>query len=234
LLASHPSRVSPRIVGPKAKDFNSADYTLGEMRALGADTEGYPLLSAVLEHYASLVNSEAAKKPFYAKHSNFLHGPLFNVDLKGPNLTTNHLDDILDRLKALGIQDNVAICANELKEGEIGPGVDMFKHIAPNSFKGNVGLVLRDREGNDRSVDYVQGVVQNNKAIRSYVASYKFPKGFFAKIRGMPIIAWTVDTAEGLSYSIDEGAAGIVTNHPMKLLSILHEWIKNNQCTKGQ
>lgn len=232
LLASHPGRLKPRI-SPDSKDFDSADYTLEEMRKLGADEEGYPTLYTVFEHYASLVNSEVIKKPFFADKSKILEGPLFNVDLKGPNLTAKNLDDIFDKLIALGIRDNVAICTNPLKDGEIGPGVDMLKHLGPNPSRGNVALVLRDREENDRNVAKVEESVQNYPAIHSYVASYKFEKGYFPRLRGMPIIAWTVDTAESLSYSIEQGAAGIVSNHPMKLLNIVQVWIKNEQCTKG-
>ncbi|CAJ1966605.1 unnamed protein product [Cylindrotheca closterium] len=231
LLASHPVRLIPRISPNNSQNFDSAAYTLEEMRKLGADKEGYPLLYTVFEHYASLVNNEATKKPFYAKGSNYLEGPLFNVDLKGPNLTAKHMDDILDKLVDLGIRDNVAICANPLKEGEIGPGVDMLKHVGPNPSRGNVGLVLRDREDNDRNIAKVKGTVQSNPSIRSYVASYKFEKDYFSKIRGMPIIAWTIDTAETLSYAIENGAAGIVTNHPIRLLNILQGWIEKDQCT---
>ena len=228
LLASHPRRLVPKIkVNPDT--FDSAAYTLQEMRKMGADEEGYPTLDTVFEHYASLVNSDANKKPFYADKSDFLQGPLFNVDLKGPNLTAKHMDDILDKLIALGIRDNVAICANPLKEGQIGPGIDMLKHVGPNPSRGNVGLVLRDLETDDQNVAKVKETVRSNPAIHSYVASYKFDKGYFPRLKGMPVISWTVDDEETLSYSITQGAAGTVSNNPMKLLNILKGWINNDQ-----
>ncbi|CAJ1954314.1 unnamed protein product [Cylindrotheca closterium] len=233
LIAAHPEILGPKI-SPNSKSFDPASFTLEDMRSLGADEEGFPVLITVLEHYASLINSdETTKIPYFSENSQYVRGSLFHLDLKGPNLTPKHLDHIQDKLLELGIQNNVAICAGVLKDGDVGPGFDMLKHLGRNASRGSMCLVLRDREERDRNVAMVHDVVNNNEAIRSYASSYKFEKEFFSQLRGMPIITWTIDNEETLTYSIESGAAGVVTNHPMKLQKMLQDWIKGNQCVGG-
>lgn len=204
------------------------------MHRLGADEEGHPLLNTVLEHYATLINTDATtKKPYFAESSEYIQGSLFQLDLKGPSLTSKDVNDIRVKLLELGIQNNVAVCAGALKDGEVGPGFDMLKYLGESPSTGTMSLVLRDREENDRNVDMVHDIVQKNKAIRSYASSYKFDKEFFSKIRGLPIITWTIDDEQTLIYSIESGAAGVVSNHPMQLQKTLQGWIKNDQCLAG-
>jgi glycerophosphoryl diester phosphodiesterase len=233
LIAAHPEILGPKI-SPNSNSFDPASFALEEMRSLGADEEGHPVLNTVLEHYASLVNSNATTKiPYFSENSDYVQGSLFHLDLKGPNLTPKHLDVVQDKLLELGIQNNVAICAGALKDGEVGPGYDMIKHLGQISSRGSMCLVLRDRKERDQNVAMVHDIVKNNKAIRSYATSYKFEREFFSKLRGMPIITWTIDNEETLAYSIESGAAGVVSNHPMKLQKMLHDWIKNGQCVGG-
>ena len=233
LIAAHPMVLGPRI-SPNSKNFDPSAYSLEDMRRLGADEEGYPILDTILDHYASLVNSdETTRIPYFSESSEYVQGSLFHLDLKGPNLTAKHMNDVQDKLLELGIQNNVAVCAGVLRDGDVGPGFDILKHLGQSPSKSSVCLVLRDIDENDQNVDRLYGIIQKNKAIRSIASSYKFEKDFFSKIRGMPIITWTIDKEETLTYSIECGAAGVVTNHPMKLHDMLQGWIKNGQCTKG-
>lgn len=233
LIAAHAAILGPKI-SPNSDSFDPASFTLEEMRRLGADEEGHPILNVVLEHYASLVNSDATTRiPYFSENSEYVQGSLFHLDLKGPNLTSKHLNDVQGKLLELGIQSNVAICAGVLKDGEVGPGFDILKHLGQNPSRANMCLVLRDREERDRNVAMVRDIVKKNKSIRSYASSYKFESEFFSKLRGMPIITWTIDNEETLTYSIESGAAGVVTNHPMNLQKMVQHWIKDGQCVEG-
>ncbi|KAL3944937.1 MAG: hypothetical protein SGBAC_000971 [Bacillariaceae sp.] len=235
LIAAHPAILGPKIKPNDSKTpFDPAAFTLEEMRRMGADEEGHPLLNTVLKHYSTLINTDATtRKPYFTENSEYIQGSLFHLDLKGPNLTSKDVNDVTAKLLELEIQKNVAVCAGALKDGEVGPGYDMLKHLGQNPSTGTMSLVLRDREENDRNVDMVHDIVQKNKAIRSYASSYKFDKEFFLKIRGLPIITWTIDDEKTLIYSIESGAAGVVSNHPMQLQKTLQGWIKNDQCLAG-
>jgi glycerophosphoryl diester phosphodiesterase len=231
LLASHPSRFAARIASD-SKSVKPEDYTLNDAREAGADTDAFPLLDSLLRHYASLVNDNA-KSPLLAKKSKFngLPGPLLNLDLKGPNLTAKHLQDIQKTVNEVGIRDNVAICVTALKAGEVGPGVDMLQELGRMPSQGKLGLVLRDRETIDWDIRRIQSIVQENKAVQLYVASYKFEPEYFAKLRDMPVVVWTVDEEKALLHALKSGVvAAAVSNRPLEVLPILDKLLKEAKC----
>jgi hypothetical protein len=232
-LASHPSRFAARIASD-SKSVKPEDYTLNEAREAGADTDAFPLLDSLLRHYASLVNDNATGPLLANKNSKFkigLPGPLLNLDLKGPNLTANHLQDIQKTVNDVGIRDNVAICVTSLKAGEVGPGVDMLQELGRMPSQGKLGLVLRDRETIDRDIRRIQSVVQENKAVQLYVASYKFEPEYFAKLRDKPVVVWTVDEEKALLHALKSGVvAAAVSNRPLEVLPILDKLLKEAKC----
>jgi glycerophosphoryl diester phosphodiesterase len=230
LLASHPSRFAARIASD-SKSVKPEDYTLNEAREAGADTDAFPLLDSLLRHYASLVNDNA-QAPLLAKKSKFngLPGPLLNLDLKGPNFTAKLLQDIQKTVNEVGIRDNVALVVTSLKAGEVGPGVDMLQELGRMPSQGKLGLVLRDRETIDWDIRRIQSIVQENKAIQLYVASYKFEPEYFAKLRDMPVVVWTVDEEKALLHALKSGVAAAVSNHPLQLLPTLDKLLKEAKC----
>lgn len=230
LLAAHPSRFASKIESG-SQSVKPEDYTLQEARQAGADTDAFPVLDSLLRHYASLVQ-DSANNPLVTKASkrNGLSGPLLNLDLKGPNLTAEHLQEIQKTVNDVRILDNVAICVTALKEGEIGPGVDMLKELGHMPSQGRLGLVLRDRETIDWDIPRLQSIVSENQAVQLYVASHKFEPEYFFKLRDMPVVVWTVDDKSALQHALQSGVAAAVSNHPMQLLPILHQHLRDANC----
>eukprot|EP00980_Cylindrotheca_fusiformis_P001403 scaffold345_cov134-Cylindrotheca_fusiformis.AAC.14 len=226
-LASHPSRFSARI--GDSKSAKPEDYTLQEAREAGADAEAFPVLETLLRHYSSLVkeNTTTTSDNFKRKR---LPGPLLNLDLKGPKLTAGHLQVIQETVNGFDIRDNVAICVTALKNGDVGPGVDMLKELGRTPSEGILGLVLRDQETSDWDVSRIRSIVEDNKAVRLYVASYKFEPPYFAKLKDMPVVVWTVDDKDSLLHSVQSGVAAAVSNHPMQLLLTLNQILDEAKC----
>jgi hypothetical protein len=228
LLASHPSRFASAVGHTKTP----AEYTLAQAREEGADEVGFPILKNVLEMFASLVKTNGEGSFF---HDNGglsgmgipqLFGPLLNLDLKGPNLSTQHLRGIEDVVESLGIAENVAICATALGKDEVGPGIDILRVLGGVDEKLPLGLVLRDRVETDKDFERVQALVQSHPAIKSLVPSNKFDTSYFDNVAtlGMAVTAWTVDDESELVHAIKGGLSAVVSNYPMELSEKLREF----------
>ena len=87
----------------------------------------------------------------------------------------------------LGIQDNVAICATALEEGDIRPGVvDMLCGLGKSlPSQGKLGLVIRHGVINDWDSSRIGSIVSENRDIGLYVALYKFTVDFFSQLHSM-------------------------------------------------
>lgn len=229
-LVSHPSRFAAAI-GERRPEQD----TLDEARADGADAIGFPILQDILEKFASLVKKDG-EGAYYATQNNGmippLEGPLLNMDLKGPNLSLQHLQQVEQAIKQLGINDNVVICATALEEGEIGPGIDILQIMGGDSEKEHktqlqLGLVLRDLVEKDKDTARIQSLLTKYTAIKLFVPSNKFDLSFFGSIASFsfPVTSWTVDNQEGLVHAITGGLSAIISNDPLKL-SEMHERIR--------
>jgi hypothetical protein len=217
LLASHPSRLAKALLSPLQEQKKAEQYSLDELRKKGADAIAFPLLMEVLEKFASLVHAKEndGYGPFYYDNIPInkstprippLVGPLLNIDLKGPNLTSHHLQMIGNELQRLNIVNHVALCATALDEekNEVGPGIDLLQALGRNKptrttdnirdtatteeedSKGvlqlNLGLTLRDRVEKDQDTERVTSLVEQYPAIKLLVPSNKFEEEYFRTI----------------------------------------------------
>eukprot|EP00521_Asterionellopsis_glacialis_P007008 CAMPEP_0195281604 /NCGR_PEP_ID=MMETSP0707-20130614/847_1 /TAXON_ID=33640 /ORGANISM="Asterionellopsis glacialis, Strain CCMP134" /LENGTH=408 /DNA_ID=CAMNT_0040340509 /DNA_START=131 /DNA_END=1357 /DNA_ORIENTATION=- len=241
LLASHPSRLAKSTNGAKAEDF-----TLQQIRKAGADEESFPLLSDLLGHFSSLITKVQESQAFSfdssasSSKSNTvpqLHGPLINIDLKGPSLTLEHVNGIANQIYKLRMEQHIVICVTALLEGEKGPGIDLLQVLSntsaddlnmPNKVV-PLGLVLRDRAELDNDTERINLLVKKTypKSIQALVASFKFDSDWFQRLGdeksglGLPIIAWTVDAKSELTHAIDVGVSAVVSNTPVQLQTTL-------------
>ena len=226
LLAAHPSRFAAKIQEYDTKQSNvkPQDFTLEDARKAGVNEEAFPLLNTLFNHYASLLKQQQQGAPFFSEQNqNSLEGPLLNIDLKGPHLTESHLQSIQKSVKNLGIQNNVAIVATSLEDGQLGPGVDILRYFEQSNDI-PLGLVLRDRETQDWDMNQIQSIVKQNQAIRLFVPSFKFKISWFDKLQKnmrLPVVVWTVDDKEDLIHAVKGGVSAVVSNHPLKLVNIL-------------
>jgi len=236
LLAAHPTRFTARVGNKKKVE----DYTLAEARKAGADEVGFPILKDTLGNFATL-RRKSKGEPFYSKDTKggassggipALQGPLLNIDLKGPNLTKQHLKEIEDLLKKRHITDNVALCATALDDGEEGPGIDMLEAFGNAEQHSTVfGLVLRDLVEKDRDVDRIKGILDKYTGIKTFVPSYKFSSDFFSDLskQKLPVTAWTVDDEAGLIDAVQKGLSAVISNHPIQLRKKLFR-IQRQEC----
>jgi len=241
LLASHPSRLAKSTNGAKAED-----YTLQEIRDKGATEEAFPLLSTLLDHFATLMKKNGEIKSFSSSplKSNTgipqLQGPLVNIDLKGPSLTREHVGDIVNQVHHLGMEKNVIICATELLNGEKGPGIDLLQMLGNDGpmmekNKKNIplGLVLRDRVEVDNDTERIKLLIKDKypNSIQALVPSFKFNHDWFQDVVesagiSLPITAWTVDKKSELRHAIGAGVSAVVSNTPVQLQRILNDMKK--------
>lgn len=235
LLAAHPSRFAARVGTEKKPE----EYTLFQARKAGADEVGFPVLKDVMHNFATL-RRKSKGAPFYSKAAlassdkiPALQGPLLNIDLKGPNLTKQHLKDIEDLVKRRHITENVALCATALDDdGEVGPGIDMLEAYGNAGEHSTLfGLVLRDLVEKDRDVSRIKGLLEKYTGIKAFVPSHKFSSDFFDSLStlGLPITAWTVDDDAGLIDAVNKGLSAVISNHPIQLRKKLFR-IRRQKC----
>ena len=231
LLAAHPTRFAAK-VGERKPEL----YTLEKAREEGADEKRFPILEDTLEYFASLVKKDG-EGAFFATETQIngtiprLEGPLLTMDLKGPNLTTKHLQQIERIVEELGISGNVAICATALEGDEVGPGVDFLQTFnGDDSAEHEVqfGLVLRDRVEKDNDIEGIQSILAKYRRIKLVVASYRFDLDYFESISSfaLPVAAWTVDDQEGLLHATKAGVSAVISNDPINLIRI-HDRIRH-------
>lgn len=197
------------------------EFTLKEARNAGVDEIGFPLLKDALIHFGSLVKT--------AQHNqnelSISEGrPLLNLDLKGPNLSMQHIINLEQIAKENDILQYVVICATALGSNDIGPGIDLLSLLGVrqnNSLK--IGLVLRDRVYEDNDLERVFRLIHQYPAVELIVPSNNFNVQYFHSLKSAqkPISSWTVDDEGGLMHAVESGLDAIISNHPIQLNSKL-------------
>lgn len=241
LLAAHPNRFAKAVV-VGAVNKRPEEYTLEEARSAGADEIGFPILEDVLNHFANLVkdkttahNNEDDKNGLGFRQG----GPLLNLDLKGPNLTMDHVNKLGEIITEQGIRGNVAVCATALGANDIGPGVDLMNILGTKRNNNNnnllIGIVLRDRVVEDNNLQRIMQLIEQYPAIELIVPSNKFEVTYFHTLKKhaqKPITSWTVDDEEGLTHAILSGLDAIISNHPIEMNDKL-QVMKKGQCNNS-
>ena len=231
LLTAHPRRFATAVgAGAKAPQ----EYTLEEARIAGVDEIRFPLLEDILVNFGTLVRAQSndydESETLVFRHG----GPLLNLDLKGPNLTLDHVDKLRKVVAEQGISRNVAVCATELDVNDTGPGVDLLTILGSKQSNDlRVGLVLRDRVAEDNDLARVLKLVAHYRGVELIVPSSQFDVEYFQYLQThvhKPITAWTVDDEEGLAHAIESGLDAVISNHPIELSSKLQA-MKEGHCT---
>ena len=231
LLATHPSRFAARIqeYDTKQSNIKPQDFTLEDARKAGVSEDAFPLLDTLFHHYAALVKQQGSSF-FSEQKQNSLQGPLLNIDLKGPHLTESHLQSIQKSVKNLGIQNNVAIVATSLEDGQLGPGVDILQYFGQSNDI-PLGLVLRDRETQDWDMDHIQSIVKQNQAIQLFVPSFKFKISWFDKLQKNPEYFQVVNEEQTGGTSEDDYANTIKLKK--KENTHTHERVRKRENVRG-
>jgi glycerophosphoryl diester phosphodiesterase len=239
LLTAHPKRFADALIGSVKQ--RPEEYTLAEARSAGIDAVGFPILEDVLSHFANLVKTTTITTTAHNDNTNGLIfrqggvGPLLNLDLKGPNLTVDHVNKLEEIITEQGILGNVAVCATALENNDVGPGVDLLNILGmKRSIDNNlfIGIVLRDRVVEENNLERVSQLIEQYPAIELIVPSNKFDVQYFHSLKKhvqKPITSWTVDDEEGLAHAIQSGLDDIISNHPIEMNDKLQA-MKKGQC----
>lgn len=237
LLTAHPNRFidAVAVIGVETMMKRPEEYAFEEARSAGVDAIRFPILDDVLIHFASLVAYNNSNGLLFCQG-----GPLLNLDLKGPNLTIDHVNNLEDIITEQGILGNIVVCATALGENDIGPGVDLLNvlGIIRNSNSNNllIGIVIRDRVVEDTNLDRVSQFIEQYPAIELIVPSNKFDVQYFHNLKKQaqkPITSWTVDDEEGLVHAIQSGLDAIISNHPIEM-NVKLQAMKKGQCSSNK
>ena len=236
LLTAHPNRFidAVAVIGVETMMKRPEEYAFEEARSAGVDAIRFPILDDVLIHFAGLVKA-------YNNSNGLLFcqgGPLLNLDLKGPNLTIDHVNNLEDIITEQGILGNIVVCATALGENDIGPGVDLLNvlGIIRNSNNLLIGIVIRDRVVEDTNLDRVSQFIEQYPVIELIVPSNKFDVQYFHNLKKQaqkPITSWTVDDEEGLVHAIQSGLDAIISNHPIEM-NVKLQAMKKGQCSSNK
>lgn len=222
LLAAHPKRFAAAVETNSIHDATAPEeFTLKEARNAGVDEIGFPLLKDALIHFGSLVKRAQRNQSELSLSEG---RPLLNLDLKGPNLTMQHIINLEQIAKENDILQYVVICATALGSNDVGPGIDLLQLLGVkrnNSLK--IGLVLRDRVDEDNDLERVFRLINQYSAVELIVPSNNFYVQYFHSLKSAqkPISSWTVDDEGGLMHAVESGLDAIISNHPIQLNSKL-------------
>lgn len=222
LLTAHPKRFAAAVETNSIHDATAPEeFTLKEARNAGVDEIGFPLLKDALIHFGSLVTRAQDNQSELSLSEG---RPLLNLDLKGPNLTIDHIINLEKMAKQNDILQYVVICATALGSNDIGPGIDLLSLLGEkrnNSLK--IGLVLRDRVEEDNDLERVHRLIDQYPAVELIAPSNNFNVQYFHSLKSAqkPISSWTVDDEGGLLHAVESGLDAIISNHPIQLNSKL-------------